>query len=286
MSTSKPSAPTTIARKALSWALVSGLLSAGLAAWLLQRYEHEVSGGEPVQVLRALRPIARGSLLTDELLSTATVPASYVDARAVRASDLAKIRGVRVASALEPQDTLQWSDLAVSQERRDLSALVQPGSRAVTIHASAVSSAEGSHLIRPGDYVDVLANLGMGETVSDRSGKLVSVVLLQRVLVLAVGVVTDPQLLRNDTVSEALANRNGAALTLSLKVEEAQLIALAQARGQLSVMLRQPDDTRIIDAAPEMPVSSLFDGAFRNALQRQRNVDRRPVRLTSSAGSP
>jgi pilus assembly protein CpaB len=271
-------------RRALLWSLATGLIGALFAGWLLQRYEQEVSGGERVLILRAQQPIERGTLLRDELLVESSVPASYVEARAIHASDRAKLRGVRVASDLETQDALLWSDLAVSQQHRDLSAMVQAGNRAVTIRAAlGVDDAVGGELVRPGDYVDVLATLTPPpESYESRSTHLVSVLLLQRILVLAVGPITDPQMLRAEGVSDLLAARDSARLTLSLKPEEVQLLSLAQERGKLSAALRQPDDTRIVEAAPELPVSSLFDSGFRNDLQRKRGSDKRPVRLTSS----
>ena len=271
------------ARRALWWSLATGLASACLAGWLLDRFAHEVSGGERVRVLRALAPIERGTPLRDDLLVEASVPSSYVEARAVRAPDLAKIRGVRTALTLDTQDTLLWSDLAAAQQSRDLSSLIQPGNRAVPISA-ALPDAEA--LIRPGDYVDVLANLSATEGYAQPNPKLVCVVLLQRVLVLAVGSVTDPQLLRAEAPSERAADSERARLTLSLKVEEAQLLALGQERGKLFVMLRQPDDTRIIEDPPELPISNLYDGAFRKQLQQRRNLEQRPVRLTASVVAP
>ena len=259
------------ARRALLWSLASGLLSAALAFVFFQRYEQSLAGGERVAILRARKPIARGEALSDDALVTATVPASYLEARAVRAADRAKVRGLRVGSSLETEDALLWSDLAVSQARRELSSLVQPGNRAVSISADL---AEDTQLVRPGDYVDVLATLQ-----SKTDGALVSALLLQRVLVLAVGASTDPQLAAIE------AGRAAGELSLSLKVEEAQLLALARERGKLSVMLRQPDDTRIIEGAPEMPVSNLFDPSFRNDLQLRKSPDQRPVRLTTSTGA-
>jgi len=285
MSKRQPTAPNP-ARRALSLSLGFGVLSALLAGWLLHRYEQEVSGGDRVFVLRAIKPIERGAALSDDALVVESIPGSYVEARAVHASDIAKVRGVRTATALEPQDTLLWTDLAVSQERRDLSALVQPGSRAVTIHAEVAGSGADGALVRPGDYVDILASLVPNDAaLSDKGAKIVSVLLLQRILVLAVGAITDPQVLRAALAKET-DELEGAPLTLSLKVEEAQLLSLAQERGKLTVLLRQPDDARIFDAAPELPVTNLFDSAFRNELHRRRGVDPRPVRLTATAVTP
>jgi pilus assembly protein CpaB len=269
---SPPSQAQAKARRALAWSFASGLLAAGLSLLYLQRFEHQLAGGERVAILRARKAIARGESLSDDALVTATVPASYLEARAVRASDRAKVRGLRIAASLETQDALLWSDLAVSQQHRDLSSLIQPGNRAVSIQASLGDErGDGTQLIRPGDYVDVLATLQ-----SRADERLVSALLLQRVLVLAVGAVTDPQLMRASAGAAA-----GDQLTLSVKIEEAQLLALARERGKLSVMLRQPDDTRVVEGAPELPVSSLFDAGFRNDLQLRRSPDQRPVRLAA-----
>jgi pilus assembly protein CpaB len=261
-------------RRALLVSALSGLLSAALAFVYLQRYEAQLAGGERVTILRARKPIARGALLSDDALVEATVPASYLEARAVRAADRSKVRGLPIAASLEPQDALLWSDLAVSQRHRELSALIQPGNRAVSVQASLGDEhGAAAQLIQPGDYVDVLATLQ-----SRTDERLVSALLLQRILVLAVGAVTDPQRMQG-----AATNAGGDQLTLSLKIEEAQLLALARERGKLSVMLRQPDDTRIVEGAPELPVTSLYDTSFRNDLQLRRSPDQRPIRLAASA---
>ncbi len=269
------------ARRALAVSAVAALASVLLAGFYLHSYEQAMSGGERVAILRAAKPLERGVLLTDELLVESRVPASYLEARTVRASERAKVRGLRMGASLETQDALQWSDLAVSQERRDLSALVQPGNRAVTVQASRRNGNGGSELVRPGDYVDVLAVLKpQHDHLDEKNQKLVSVLLLQRILVLAVGSESDPHVLRAEEAANKLANRDTEQLTLSLKVNEAQLLALARERGEFSVILRRPDDTRIVEGAPELALSSLFDTNFRNELQQQRALAR-PVRLST-----
>ncbi|MET0285003.1 MAG: Flp pilus assembly protein CpaB [Polyangiales bacterium] len=268
------------ARRALAVSGIAALASALLAGFYLHSYEQAVSGGEPVAILRAARPLERGMLLSDDMLVESRVPSSYLEARAVRASERAKVRGLRMGASLETQDALQWSDLAVSQERRDLSALVQPGSRAVTVEASRREGSGGTDMVRPGDYIDLLAVLRpQADSHEEKNAKLVSVMLLQRVLVLAVGSETDPRVLRAEELAKKLADRDTNQLTLSLKVAEAQLLALARERGSFSFILRRPDDTRIVEGAPELPISSLFDSGFRNELQQQRALSQRPVRL-------
>src|SRR5206468_8325946 len=124
-------------------------------------------------------------------------------------------------------------------EERDLSSLVQPGSRAVTVHANNGDETKGNALIRPGDYVDVVATMpevGKGPGGDGRS----SIVLLQRVLVLAVGTATEAQAVTGHTQG-ANATQRDLVLTLSLNLQEAQLLALATERGHLSVAVRNPE---------------------------------------------
>ena len=262
-------------RRALLLSLLAGALSAALLAVYLQRYESEVSGGEPVVILRAVKPIERGSLLASDMLVEAVVPASYVEARAVRASERAKVLGIKTAAQLDTQDALMWSDLVIASDKRELSSLVQPGNRAVTVQASSLGDRDGNDLIRPGDYVDVIATLKR-----DQEAQLASVVLLQRILVLAVGSETDAQAFRSGEPKQQ-RGANLEHLTLSLKVPEAQLLSLAKERGSLTVILRG-DDVRITEGAPDMPVSSLFDAKFRTELQKGRSLGARPIRIADA----
>ena len=266
-----------LSRRLLAVASVLGLLGGGLLILYLNRFEQEVSGGRRVQVLSVVQPIERGALVTAEALAVSEVPIAYVEQRAVRAPDRSKVVGIRAAHALDPQDTLLWTDLAISSESRDLSSLVQPGKRAVTVRAGeAGSDPAGSGLLRPGDYVDVLVTL-RDEGMEHKSTS--AVVLLQRVLVLAVGSKTEPQgfaELRDQRVGQARERE----LTLSLKTEEVQLLSLARERGTLSVALRDPGDTKIIEGIADMPLSVLYDKKSRETVQRRRAEPHAPVRLT------
>lgn len=267
--------PGSKSRTALLIATALGLVGAFLLMLYLSRFEEEISGGQRVALLTVLKPIARGALVTADDLTVSEVPLAYVEQRAVRESDRTKVIGVRTAHALSPQDTLMWSDLALSTESRDLSSLVAPGKRAVTVRASeAGTDAEGNGLVRPGDYVDVIVTLGGDQAASS------AIVLLQRVLVLAVGSETQPQALLD--APDRSAHGRERQLTLSLKVEEAQLLALARARGRLSVALRGPNDSKVIESVADMPLTSLYDKQIRETVQR-RHVNagaNLPVRVT------
>lgn len=188
----------------------------------------------------------------------------------VKAVEKSKIVGLKLGTKIEAQQSLMWTDLAIAtDERRDLSALVQPGSRAVTIRAD--RSDKSFAMIRPGDYVDVIANIPAKEDESKRN----AIVLIQRVLVLAVGLETAPQNLVDNN-----QNIRDMVLTLSVNLPEAQLLSLAQeGKGDLMVALRNPDDQRVTEGIPEMSSTALSDKATLEQVTRVRSKGSAPIRL-------
>jgi pilus assembly protein CpaB len=272
-----------LSRRLLLCAVAFGLTGAGLLMLYLNRFEEVVSGGSRVQLLTVIKPVERGALLTEDMLSIIEVPLAYVEQRAVKAADRGKVVGIRTDNALEAQDTLMWSDLAISSDDRDLSSLVQPGKRAITVRASeAGSDPAGNGLLRPGDYVDVIVTLRseLGE------GAPSAIVLLQRVLVLAVGNKTQPQGFGDKSGDNSRASAEERELTLSLKVEEAQLLSLARERGTLSVALRGPADSKVTEGIADMPLSSLYDKTARETVQRRRNHAQGPTPIRLAQGEP
>jgi pilus assembly protein CpaB len=243
-------------RRALAIAAFLAACATALLMVYLRRFEHEVSGGEPVALLSLVKAVERGGVLTDDMLATRSVPVAYVEDRAVKASERAKVLGLQAAIALRPQQTLLWTDLAITTEARDLSSLVQPGKRGVTVHASGFNDAAGSTLVLPGDYVDVLVTSLDSRDPRDQS----TAVLLQRVLVLAVGPHTDVK------VGELPVNaigRSDRQLTLSLSLSEAQLLALATEKGHLSVAVRNAADPGVQSDIPDVNATALFLGRNR-----------------------
>jgi pilus assembly protein CpaB len=269
-------------RRALLLSLIAAMVSVILMLLYARQFEQEMSGGDRIRMLVAVKPIERGKLVTDDMLGVRDVPIAYVENRGVKASDRAKIIGIAAANGVQAHDLLMWTDLAVNTEERDLSSLVQPGSRAVTVHAINGDETKGNALIRPGDYVVVVATMpevGKGPGSDGRS----SIVLLQRVLVLAVGTATEAQAVTGNAQGASSMQRD-MVLTLSLNLQEAQLLALATERGHLSVAVRNPDDTRVIDGIPDMSSAALFDVKARNDIQRRRpgTTATAPIRLESA----
>jgi pilus assembly protein CpaB len=240
------------------------LALAGLGTFLayVRRFERERSGGEPISILVAKGDIVRGKVVTEEMLSVRAVPVAYIEHRNVKAAERDKILGLRAANPLGAGQALMWSDFDErSQEPSDLSSKVEPGFRAVYVNG--IREAQGSALIRPGDLVDVIST--MPESGEARAGK-VSVVVLQKVMVLANGVRTsiEPLLLDvDDKNAKNVARDQG--LTLALSLQQAQSLAVAGTRGFLSIALRSRDDERTFAAPPPIDRTSLLDPKARAA---------------------
>jgi pilus assembly protein CpaB len=243
--------------------LVAAVLGAVLFFLYMRRFELEVSGGRKIELLVANAPIERGKPITDSMLGIREVPQAYVDDRAVRATDREKVLGLPAATNIPVQQTLSWTDLiATADERRDLSSLVQPGNRAMPIR---VQLDDVLPLIRPGDFVDVIAVYGATKEAT---------VLLQRVLVLAAGLETS-----NERADKRPMNR-ATILTLSVTLPESQLLALAATESKLTVAVRNPDDQRIAEAPADLSVATLIDSAKRQVVQNSRKRQPTgPVRL-------
>lgn len=274
-------------RRAMFIAAALALAGITLLLVYMKRYEREMSGGDQVELLAALKPIKRGTVITDEMLTARDVPTAYVESRAIKAAERSKVVGLQSANAIAPQETVMWTDLAITTENRDVSSLVQPGKRAVTVHGAGGDEAALNGLVRPGDYVDVVATMDESlapiAAASTGSKERVAVVLLQKVLVLAVA--GDTQIAAaGEPASRPGSGPADKSITLSLNVKEAQLLALAMEKGRVSVAVRNPDDPRINDL-PDMPASALADSKARAAAQatglRTRSSDQ-PVKIVES----
>jgi len=253
-------------QRAVTIGLIMAALGALLQALYMRHFEQEASGGAKIDLLVASQAIERGRPITAEMLATRSVPRAYVDDRAIRVADQDKVVGLRAASKVPALQTLAWTDLiATTDDQRDLSSLVQPGNRAMPIR---VTFEDSLQLIHPGDFVDILGIDGDGREAS---------VLLQRVLVLATGFETTIE-----RSTDKKTSMRASLLTVSVSLQEAQLLGLAQAVGKLMAVVRNARDPRVVDSPPDVSRTELFDSSARQTVQR---ASRRPIQL-QTAGLP
>jgi pilus assembly protein CpaB len=230
---------------ALGLALVAAVLAGTLFVLYLRRLEVETRGGPPIRVLMTVKPLANGATITEDALAVRSVPQAYVEGRAIREGDRARILGLKVDFPLKTQQTLLWTDLSLpADDRHKLSEVLQAGMRAVSIRPST----DDEHffaLLRPGDRVDIVANLPHPTIDHQR----IATFIAQNVLVLAVGQDMGPG------AAARPPHGHDAVLTLSVTPQQVQLLSLASERGKLGVAVRPRSGSDTIDS-PELSTAN------------------------------
>ena len=236
-------------RKALLFAIALAALGAVCLFFYMRRFEAETSGGPKVSILIATRDIPIGVNLSRGMLGLREIPQAYIEQRHIMVGDMDSVLGARMSMAVRANEAILWSDLASMQsERRDLSGLIEPGMRAMTIAARGSGGGMFGGLLRPGDRVDILHTPNRGPSGS------VTITLLQNVVVLAVG---------SDTGGSNSVNSRGHSVTVSVTPEQAQLILHANTEGPLDVVLRNPDDIVVLKDLPEVGEADIREPARR-----------------------
>ena len=254
-------------RTALLAALVVAALGVALFGLYMRRFEAEATGGELIAVLMTTEDMTVNAPVTEQALGIRRLPEAYVEDRHIRAADKDRIIGIRLATTVRAGQSLLWSDLeTTARERRDLSTLLRPGMRALTVRAGATSDFGG--LLRAGDRVDVLLT-AMRPGSSDELQ--VTVPLLQNVLVLAVGRDTGGP----DQPDEE-GRRRSREVTLATTLEQASLVTHALLSGELQLVLRNPDDLEIREGIPETTDSDLIEPERRRRVQYRRPATMEP----------
>ena len=263
-------------RRALFIAILVGILGAFLLVLYQRKFEIEASGGEKVKLLMAVKKIERGKPITEDVIAIREIPLAYVDERAIRETEKNKILGLKVGNTVKEQQLLLWADLTATDDKKDLSALVLPGYRAVSIKASREDTSIA--LVKPGDYVDVIGVLGGASGAVGEAKN--AVVLLQRVLVLATGTDTSPDQARDTKEANPYQQEN--LLTLSLTLSEAQVLALAAERGRLTVAVRHPDDQARTTGIVDLSFNQIVDEKERAKIRNVRTAG--PTNITAPGG--
>ena len=203
---------------------------------------------ETVPVVVALMDIARGEMLTSELIKMREFPKAMVPAGTLSKPEDAI--GRVVAISLVKDETVLDAKLTPKGAGRGLEVFVPLGMRAVTIQTPSVASGLAG-LILPGNRVDVL--LTVNDSGGTDTGGGSTTTLLQRVEVLAV-----------DQRIDAPADNKGdgkemRSVTLLVTPFQANLVDLGQNRGTLHLALRNQKDEQNSNA----PAATVNDLRFR-----------------------
>lgn len=192
------------------------------AQWLRQRSLQQT---EPVLV--AVRDLEAGTRLEADMLEVVRWPQGTTLSPPLRQVDEAL--GRVVTGRLLRGEPLLSARLAPEGEKGGLSAILQPGQRAVTVKVNEIVGVAGFAL--PGNHVDVMVH------TTDNQNQPVSRIVLERIQVLAVAQDVAPQENKPRVVN---------AVTLLVTPEQAERMDLARSVGTLSLVLRNQLDNAAV----------------------------------------
>ena len=221
-------------------------------------------------VLVAKQDIPKGAMIESSMLETAIVPNKFVQPNA--ATSLDRVSEMITLAPISKGEQVTLSKLSHTQAKGggDLAGLTPVGKRAVTISVDNIASLVG--MVKPGDYVDVIATVPVPVPgpQGEQGSQMAVLPLFQNTLVLAVGQDTGrvPAQQSSRYTTKGAGDAAGSGLiTLALGPQEASLIAFVQEQGKIRLTLRSPADAQVgpiqpaswetlfryIMPAPEMP---------------------------------
>lgn len=231
-------------KKLLIAAVVVGLFAA-LMVWLYGQQvqeEKEVYTANQQEVVVAATDIPSGAPLREQDITTRGVPERFLASGALLARDVEIYLDQPLSQGVDAGEMIMTGDFAVSEVSRTLSGRIPTGERAITVPVDAISGVGG--LLTPGDRVDLLGTFPIGqedELIPEASGGesmgYVTMSLLQNVTLLAVG-----SQISDTSGREHQAGGGYGHVTLSLTPDEAELMVIAQTRGELNMLLRNRED--------------------------------------------
>jgi pilus assembly protein CpaB len=217
----------------IGFAVVFGLLAVFVAqAWLNRQAELRMRGMETKPqvvtartVVVAATPLRFGAHLAPGMLREVQWPDAAIPVGTFASVNDLLGPGKRIVLAsIEPNEPILRSKITGPGQRATLSAVIQPGLKAVTVRVNDVEGVGG--FVLPGDHVDVLMTRQPGNTD----------VVLQNAKVLAVDQLAD------DSSDKPTVVR---AVTLEVETVAAQKLSLAASLGSLTLALRKAGEADV-----------------------------------------
>lgn len=210
---------------------------AGLAAVVLgTKWLQSKAAGDGNRIAVAAVELQLGGRITPEAVRLVEWPSGSVPTGAF--NDLAKLDGRVAITGIQPGEPILESRLAPDGTKGGLSAVVPEGKRAITVRVNDVVGVAGFAL--PGNYVDIMVNTEAAGADRNNQDKMISKIVLERILVLAVA-----QEANRDETKPKVVN----AVTLEVTPEQAERLDLARSVGNLSLVLRNQIDANPTETA-------------------------------------
>lgn len=269
----------------VGFAVVFGLLAVFVAqAWLNRQAELRLRNMDTKPqtvatrtIVVAAAPLRFGTHLSGQMLREVAWPEAAIPAGTFASLNDVLGPGKRIVlAAIEPNEPILRTKITGPGQRATLSAVIEPGMKAVTVRVNDVDGVGG--FVLPGDHVDVLMTRQPGNTD----------VVLQNAKVLAVDQLADDSADRPTVVK---------AVTLEVDTVAAQKLSLAASLGNLTLALRKAGEAEV-EGTRRVTVGDLGNPDARSAPkqyaviavtragQRQEyNVSREGEELRQAAGA-
>lgn len=215
--------------------------------------EEATRGKKFVEVVVAKTDLEKGEPINADVVAIRKIPKEYVHASAIRPDQYEQVESQRLAAPLKKGESLLATHLE-GNGAQVFSATLRKGLRALTFEVDAVNSISG--MLRPGDRIDLIYS-GKASSGTEHN---VTVPLLSNVQVLA----TDQNLTKQDENGQ---QRNFSTITLELTPIDADRVIVAKAAGQLTAVLRHPDD-EAVNATRMLSAAQLIHGQISGAKEQ------------------
>jgi len=244
-------------------AVVMGLFAIILVNKYLSQIEQDKAktGGEIIRVLIATKRIQAGTRINRTMVELKKIPVEFVQPSALNSVEAAMGKTAVIDIAGNEQILASKFSDAISKGPGSTLAMKTPfGKRAITISVDELSAVGG--MVKPGDYVDIIGNFPFPQMVAGKAEtQIVTVMLFQNVLVLAVGSQIEREEVIDGGSRGGSARRSASSVTLALAPKEAELITYAQQQGRLKLILRSPLDSTI-ESVPIASMDTLLQYIF------------------------
>src|SRR2546421_4246621 len=213
-------------------------LTALLLSWWVYKKTTAPQARDVISVAAAAHDLAIGKRIQTDDLKMVTLDRKDLPRGVfVKASDVVDRA---VAVPIFAGEIVLNGKLAAKGSGEGLTALIEPGMRAVSVQVNEISGVSG--FIQPGTRVDVLF------TRTFSNGDAATTTILQNIKVVAYGRQLDAsaKLDSRDTTRPTVA-------TLLVTQEEAQKVVLAQQRGRIQLVLRNGLDDKVDEFSDPIP---------------------------------
>ena len=256
----------------------------GVLAWVFvwlylttrERELLQIADQRPVVV--AATDILPGTAIEENMIAETEVPLKFLQPGA-----FSSIRdAVGQVPAVPIPEGGQVTGTSMTGVGRTLSTKIPRGRRAVSVAVSDVTGV--SSLVRPNNYVDVLATLKLGTAPGSNDQRTFVMTVFQNVLVLAVGQDMGEVRERSEDDAGPLGGNQSetfATVTLALSPQQVQDLILAQDVGDVSLSLRSfREGEQPVELVRSVP-SGVF-GVDDGAIQPRRAPSWQEIRGSSS----